>query len=112
MRVAQARGNGLGIVLRSNNTATDVHITPRTQVTAVAAKKQSMENSNDIPFGPGHPRYEEVQALESTVRAVRRAQGKKNPEDFAYGSPEWRDADVEYICNLVRALGGSPDAFD
>lgn len=79
------------------------------KVAAVVAEIQSMENSNDTPFGPGHPRYEEVQALENTVRIVRRAQGKKNPEDFPYGSPEWHDADEDYICDLVRAMGGDPD---
>lgn len=68
-----------------------------------------MESANDIPFGPGHPRYEEAQALESSVRVVRKAQGKKNPEDFPYGSPAWHEADEDYMRDLLRALGGNPD---
>jgi hypothetical protein len=71
-----------------------------------------MENANDTPFGPGHPRYEEAMALEMTVRATRRAQGKKNPEDFPYGSPEWHEADEDYMRDLYRATGGDPDDLE
>jgi hypothetical protein len=35
-------------------------------------------DSDDHPR-PGHPRYDEATALEVTVRAIRHAQGKKNP---------------------------------
>ena len=68
-----------------------------------------MESTNDIPFGPGHPRYVEAQALEQAVRVVRRAQGKKNSEDFAYGSPTWHEADQDYMRDQLRAMLGDPD---
>jgi hypothetical protein len=71
-----------------------------------------MENASDVPFGPGHPRYEEDQALEHTVRVIRRAQGKNNPEDFPYGSPEWHKADEAYMRDLWRAFGEDLDDPD
>ncbi|MGF6664985.1 hypothetical protein QF000_006653 [Paraburkholderia atlantica] len=46
--------------------------------------------NEDNRIRPGHPLYNEAMALEMTVRTTRRAQGKKNPEDFPAGSPEWR----------------------
>jgi hypothetical protein len=82
------------------------------KVTAASAEIHCMENTNDIPFGPGHPRYEESQALENAVRVTRKAQGKKNPEDFPYGSPEWHAADEDYMRDLYRAMGGDPDEID
>jgi hypothetical protein len=82
------------------------------KVTAAAAEVHSMENANDIPFGPGHPRYEEAQALENTVRVIRKAQCKQNPEDFLYGSPGWHKADEEYMLDLLRAMGESLDDFE
>ncbi|MGA7781264.1 MAG: hypothetical protein WCA85_26655 [Paraburkholderia sp.] len=68
-----------------------------------------MRNVDDIPFGPGHPRYEQAQALENTVRVIRKAQGKHNPEDFPYGSPEWHKADEAYMRDLLRAMGEDLD---
>jgi hypothetical protein len=44
---------------------------------------------NDDRLRPGHPLYEEAMALELTVRTLRHARGKKNPEDVLYASPEW-----------------------
>jgi hypothetical protein len=82
------------------------------KVAAAGGDIQGMENTNDIPFGPGHPRYEEAQALENTIRIVRRAQGKKNPEDFPYGSPAWHEADEDYMRDLLRAMGGDPDEIE
>jgi hypothetical protein len=71
-----------------------------------------MQNANDIPFGPGHPRYDEAQALENTVRAIRKAQGKSNPEDFPYGSQEWHEADEAYLRDLLRAMGEDPENLE
>ena len=82
------------------------------KVACAPADIPSMENANDTPFGPGHPRYDEAQALENTIRVVRKAQGKMNPEDFAYGSAEWHAADEDYMRDLLRALGGDPDDLE
>lgn len=61
---------------------------------------------------PGNPLYDEAMALEMTVRATRRAQGKKNPEDFPAGSPEWEAANDEFLRDLYVALGGDPNEPD
>jgi hypothetical protein len=71
-----------------------------------------MANESDIPFGPDHPRYEEDQSLENTVRVIRKAQGKQNPEDFPYGSAEYHQADEQYMCDLLRAMGEDLDDFE
>ena len=43
-------------------------------------------------------------ALVLTVSAIRRAQGKANPEDFESGSPEFEHAADGYLDDLKRAL--------
>ncbi|ENH6337990.1 hypothetical protein ABWH74_001290 [Burkholderia vietnamiensis] len=68
-----------------------------------------MENEKQSRLRPGDPGYDEAQALERTVRIVRKAQGKKNPGDFAYGSPEHQAAEEEYLRDLLRAMGEDPD---
>ncbi|MFC0572684.1 hypothetical protein [Paraburkholderia solisilvae] len=76
------------------------------------ADNPAMSNSNDIPFGPDHPRYAEALALENSVRAVRKARGKKNSEDCTPGSPEWFAVEEDFLRDLARALGGDPDEID
>ncbi|WP_429299113.1 hypothetical protein [Paraburkholderia sp. GAS199] len=48
-------------------------------------------------------------ALELTVRTLRHAQGKKNPEDVLYGSAEWDVISEDFVRDLYRAMGGNPD---
>jgi hypothetical protein len=76
------------------------------------AEINEMDNLNDIPFGPGHPRWSEALALENSVRAVRRARGKKNPEDCLRGSPEWQDIEEDFLRDLLRAMDGDPDDIE
>ncbi|MGF6768837.1 hypothetical protein P3T18_001307 [Paraburkholderia sp. GAS199] len=64
---------------------------------------------NDDHLRPGHPLYEEAMALELTVRTLRHAQGKKNPEDVLYGSAEWDVISEDFVRDLYRAMGGNPD---
>ncbi|MFM0210151.1 hypothetical protein PQQ96_22370 [Paraburkholderia sediminicola] len=47
-------------------------------------------------------------ALELTVRTLRHARGKKNPEDVLYASPEWDVVSEEFVRDLFRAMGGNP----
>ncbi|KVG32845.1 hypothetical protein WJ30_10760 [Burkholderia diffusa] len=68
-----------------------------------------MENEKQSRLRPGDPRYDEAMALERTVRVVRRAQGKSNPADFVYGSPEHQAAEEDYLRDLLRAMGENPD---
>ncbi|WP_433693266.1 hypothetical protein [Paraburkholderia phenoliruptrix] len=58
---------------------------------------------------PERPSVQEVLALDSTVRIMRRVQGKKNPEDVPIGSPEWEAVSLEVMRDLCRAMGDDPD---
>jgi hypothetical protein len=66
---------------------------------------------NDDRLRPGHPLYEEAMALELTVRTLRHAQGKMNPEDVLYGSPAWDVVSEQFVRDLYRAMGGDPNAL-
>ncbi|MBT2792732.1 hypothetical protein [Paraburkholderia strydomiana] len=63
-------------------------------------------------IGPGHPMFEEMVALTSTVRIMLRARGKKNPEDVPFGSPEWDVVGAQSMHDVYRAMGGDPDEPD
>ncbi|MFM0742166.1 hypothetical protein PQQ51_33500 [Paraburkholderia xenovorans] len=65
--------------------------------------------NDDDPLRPGHPHYNEAVALELTVRTMRRAQGKKNLEDVARGTPEWEAVAEDFLRDLRRAVGDDPD---
>jgi len=60
-------------------------------------------------IGPNHPLFDEMVATTSTVRIVRRARGKKNPEDVPFGSPEWDAVSAEFMRDVHKAMGGDPD---
>jgi hypothetical protein len=51
-----------------------------------------------------HPIWAEARALEASIRAIRRAQGKKNPEDFPAGSEECAAATDEFVRDVCRVL--------
>jgi len=59
-----------------------------------------------------HPIWAEARALEASIRAIRRAQGKKNPEDFPAGSPECTAAMNEFVRDVCRVLDVDLDALD
>lgn len=43
-------------------------------------------------------------AMVLTVSVIRSAQGKMNPDDFAYGTPEFERAADDYLEDLTRAF--------
>jgi len=45
------------------------------------------------------------------VRALRRAQGKLNPEDLTFRSLQWETTGAEFMRGVYRAMGGDPDGF-
>jgi hypothetical protein len=51
-------------------------------------------------------------ALEMTVCATRHAQGKKNPEDFTAGTPEWDAATKDFLGDIYLAIGDDPADLD
>ncbi|MEW6347021.1 MAG: hypothetical protein AB1704_40850 [Pseudomonadota bacterium] len=65
-------------------------------------------NNDDpfIPFGPEDSQYLEARALALSIAAIRKAQGKKNPVDYAVGSPDWETADEDFARDVLRILDG------
>jgi hypothetical protein len=61
-----------------------------TKVLAAAADIVAMDKYPEIE--PGASAYDEAMELEHAVRAIRKAQGKKNPEDCVLRSREWAAA--------------------
>lgn len=64
---------------------------------------------------PKHPEnhsiWAEARALEASIRAIRRAQGKKNPEDFPPHSAECLAAMNEFVRDVCRVLEIDPDTL-
>lgn len=50
------------------------------------------------------PIWAEARALEASIRAIRRAQGKANPEDFAPDSPQCIEAMDAFVRDISRVL--------
>lgn len=63
-----------------------------------------MTHEHSHPF-EDDPIWAEARALEASIRAIRRAQGKKNPEDFAPDSPECIEAMEAFVRDVGRVLG-------
>lgn len=40
-----------------------------------------------------------------SIEAIRRARGKKNPRDVDFGTPEWKNACIDFARDLRWALG-------
>ena len=68
-----------------------------------------MKKQKPFKITPDSPLHKEAQALSLSVAAVRKAQGKKSPEDFTVGSPEWQQVCLEFANDVLTVLGGDPD---
>lgn len=68
--------------------------------------------AHDIFPEPDYQFFLQARATRLAVRAIRKAQGKANPGDFAVGSDEWLVAFEDFGRDLVRALAalGNPPA--
>ncbi|HVE09208.1 MAG TPA: hypothetical protein VNE00_18285 [Paraburkholderia sp.] len=67
-------------------------------------------DKNEYPeTEPGASAYYAAMAIEHSVRAIRKAQGKKNPEDCVIRSPEWAAVEQDFLNDLARALDSRPD---
>jgi hypothetical protein len=75
------------------------------KVCAEPADILEMNNEQSIPFGPDQAQYLEAQALALSVAAIRKAQGKQNPGDYAVGSPGWAARDEDFARDVLRILG-------
>jgi hypothetical protein len=68
-----------------------------------------MKNKKPLEIIPGGVLDMEAQSLGLSVAAIRKAQGKKNPEDFHVDSPEWHQVCEEFANDVLVALGGDPN---
>jgi hypothetical protein len=66
-----------------------------------------MDESPEIE--PGASAYYAAMAIEHTVRAIRKARGKKNPEDCVVRSREWAAVEEDFLNDLALALKSRPD---
>lgn len=55
-------------------------------------------------FDKDHPIWEEARSFENSVRAIRKAKGKMNPEDCERGTPEFERIEEEFLTDLLRFL--------
>jgi hypothetical protein len=70
-------------------------------------------NANELDQRfPEDPMWNVAQAIEGSVRAIRKARGKLNPEDCVPGSIEYEAVTMDFIDDCIRSLGGDPDAED
>ncbi|MEY2440394.1 MAG: hypothetical protein QOI34_1779 [Verrucomicrobiota bacterium] len=72
-------------------------------------ENQSMENKKPFEIIPGSPLHLEAQSLSLSVAAIRKAQGKKNPEDVPADSPEWHQVCQEFANDVLIVLGCDPE---
>ena len=77
-----------------------------TKVCAELADILAMSDEHSIPFRPYDQPYLEARALALSIAAIRKAQGKRNPVDYAVGSPGWATADEDFARDILRILGG------
>jgi len=60
-------------------------------------------------FPKDHPIWEEARAFEDSVRALRKAQGKKNLEDCEIGTDEFARIEEEMLLDMLSFLPPLPD---
>ena len=68
-----------------------------------------MKNKKPLEIIPGSPLHAEAQSFSLSVAAIRKAQGKKNPDDFPVNSPEWHQVCEEFANDVLVALGEDPN---
>jgi hypothetical protein len=74
-----------------------------------------MNDKKPLQIIPGSALHAESQSVGLTVAALRKAQGKPNPNDFPVGSPEFEKFEAEFLQDVLAFLGddpNEPDMFD
>lgn len=71
-----------------------------------------MENNNPPKLDRDDPMWNVAQAIENSVRAIRKARGKKNPEDCVPNTPEHEQVLNEFLEDVLGAMGGDEDEPD
>jgi len=67
--------------------------------------------ADNEPTKPDYLLFDEMKEVSATVRRTRSAQGKKNPEDVPFGTPEWIEVSTDLMRDMCVAMGGAPDAW-
>ncbi|MEK7893088.1 hypothetical protein AAB992_39000 [Burkholderia contaminans] len=70
---------------------------------------RNMSNDDTSRLDPGHPRHVESQALGQSFAAIRSAQGLRNPDEFAPGTPAFNAGEEGFLRDVLRALADDPD---
>lgn len=60
-------------------------------------------------FPKDHPIWEKARSFEDSVRAIRRAQGKKSLADCEPGTQEFAQIEEEVLLDMLSFLPPSPD---
>lgn len=63
-----------------------------------------MNTKNSLWPAPDGALYLEARALSLSVAAIRKASGKKNPQDFPVDCPEWQQSCAEFANDVLAAL--------
>lgn len=67
-------------------------------------------DKNDPPkFDRGDPMWDVAHAIENSVRAIRKARGKRNPEDCIQGAPDHEEVLNEFLEDVLAAIGDEED---
>ncbi|OXC78643.1 hypothetical protein [Caballeronia sordidicola] len=67
-----------------------------------------MKNQKPLEIILGSAVDMEAQSLCLAVAAIRKARGKKNPDDFPVDTPEWHQVCEEFVNDVLVALGEDP----
>jgi hypothetical protein len=67
-----------------------------------------MNDKNPFEFPPGTSMRDAAQSVGLTVAAVRKAQGKPNPNDFPIGSAEFEKYEAEFLEDVLAFMGDDP----
>lgn len=68
-----------------------------------------MNTNNPPKLDRDDPMWDAAAAIENSVRAIRKARGKKNPEDCVQGTAEHEEILHEFLEDVIDAIGGEDD---
>jgi hypothetical protein len=71
-----------------------------------------MDTNNPPKLDRDDPMWAAARVIENSVRAIRKARGKKNPEDCIRGTPEYELVLEEFLHDVLAAIGDEEDEAD
>lgn len=76
----------------------------RPQIFSAPAENLFMSHHTPPRPSPDDPVWVHARALESSIRAIRKAQGKPNPDDFAAGTDAYDATVQDFLADVQRLL--------